>query len=429
MKVLMFGWEFPPHISGGLGTASFGLTRGLSTIPGLDIIFVVPRAYGDEDQSKMRLIGAGDITLDTKHMRFSKLLNSISYIEVNSNLVPYHSPEEYESLVNKAENRKKKLIHTTMGGKLVFSGGYGQNLYEEIANYALVAQQIAEENEHDVIHAHDWLTYPAGMAAKGISGKPLVIHVHATDFDRSGGKVNPAVFEIEKKGMDAADKIIAVSNLTRNTIIEKYGIPSEKVTTVYNAVEPLGDQEKIAMRRGIDDKVVTFLGRVTLQKGPEYFVQAAEKVLRKMDNVRFVMAGSGELLERMISWAASLGIADKFHFTGFLKGDDVFRMFSISDVYVMPSVSEPFGISPLEAMQSNVPTIISNQSGVAEILKYAIKTDFWDVDAMADAIYGLLNYPSLSEVFKKYGKEEVDNMKWENSAKKVYSLYKDAVLT
>jgi glycosyltransferase involved in cell wall biosynthesis len=357
------------------------------------------------------------------------LLGSISYIEVSSNLVPYHSPEEYESLVNKAENKKKKLIHTTMGGKLVFSGGYGQNLYEEIANYALVAQQIADENEHDVIHAHDWLTYPAGMAAKGISGKPLVIHVHATDFDRSGGKVNPGVFEIEKKGMEAADKIIAVSNLTRNTIIDKYGIAPEKVTTVYNAVEPLGDQEKIALRRGIDDKVVTFLGRVTLQKGPEYFVQAAEKVLRKMDNVRFVMAGSGELLERMISWAASLGIADKFHFTGFLKGDDVFRMFSISDVYVMPSVSEPFGISPLEAMQSNVPTIISNQSGVAEILKYAIKTDFWDVDAMADAIYGLLNYPSLSEVFKKYGKEEVDNMKWENSAKKVFSLYKEAVLT
>lgn len=429
MKVLMFGWEFPPHISGGLGTASYGLTRGLSTIPDLDIIFVVPRAYGDEDQRKMRLIGAGDVTLDTKHMRFSRLLSSISYIEVNSNLVPYHTPEEYETLVNQAENKKKKLIHTTMGGKLVFSGGYGQNLYEEIANYALVAQQIADDNEHDLIHAHDWLTYPAGMAAKGISGKPLVIHVHATDFDRSGGKVNPAVFEIEKKGMEAADKIIAVSNLTRNTIIEKYGIAPEKVTTIYNAVEPLGDQEKIAMRRGIDDKVVTFLGRVTLQKGPEYFVQAAEKVLRKMDNVRFVMAGSGELLERMINWAASLGIADKFHFTGFLKGDDVFRMFSISDVYVMPSVSEPFGISPLEAMQSNVPTIISNQSGVAEILKYAIKTDFWDVDAMADAIYGLLNYPSLSEMFRKYGKEEVDNMKWENSARKVYALYSETILT
>ncbi len=423
----MFGWEFPPHISGGLGTASYGLTRGLSTIPGLDILFVVPKAFGDEDQSRFKLLGAGDVSLDTRHMRFSKVLRDISYIEVNSNLIPYHSPEEYEKLVNKAENSKSKLIHTTPGGKLVFSGGYGKNLYEEIANYALVAGQIADENEHDLIHAHDWLTYPAGMAAKAVSGKPLVIHVHATDFDRSGGKVNPGVFEIEKKGMAAADRIIAVSNLTRNTIIEKYGIDESKVFTVYNAVEPIPDQEKIALRRGIDDKVVTFLGRITMQKGPEYFVQAAEKVLRKMDNVRFVMAGSGELLERMIHWSASLGIVDRFHFTGFLKGDDVFRMFSISDVYVMPSVSEPFGISPLEAMQSNVPTIISHQSGVAEILKYAIKTDFWDVDAMADAIYGLLNYPSLSETFIKYGKEEVDNMKWENSAKKLFAVYQDAV--
>lgn len=427
MKVLMFGWEFPPHISGGLGTASYGLTRGLSTIPDLEIMFVVPRAYGDEDQSKMRLIGAGDITLDTKHLRITKLLNQISYIEVNSNLVPYHSPEEYTSLVNKAENKNKKLVHTTMGGKLVFSGSYGKNLYDEIANYAIVAGQISEENEHDIIHAHDWLTYPAGMAAKSISGKPLVIHVHATDFDRSGGRVNPTVFDIEKRGMEAADKIIAVSNLTRNTIINNYGIDAKKVFTVYNAVEPIVNQERIALKRGIDDKVVTFLGRVTLQKGPEYFVQAAEKVLKKMDNVRFVMAGSGELLEKMIHWAASLGIVDRFHFTGFLKGDDVFRMFSISDVYVMPSVSEPFGISPLEAMQSNVPVIISHQSGVAEILKYAIKTDFWDVDAMADAIFGLLNYPSLSETFRKYGKEEVDNMKWENSAKRVYSIYSETV--
>lgn len=423
----MFGWEFPPHISGGLGTASFGLTRGLSTIPKLDILFVVPRAYGDEDQSKMRVIGAGDVTLDKKHMKYSEILGQISYIEVNSNLVPYHSPDEYETLVNKAENQNKKLIHTTMGGKLVFTGGYGKNLYEEIANYALVAGQIADNNPHDVIHAHDWLTYPAGMAAKSVSGKPLVIHVHATDFDRSGGNVNPTVFDIEKRGMEAADKIIAVSNLTRNTIIEKYGIDPAKVFTVYNAVEPIPDQEKIALKRGINDKVVTFLGRVTLQKGPEYFIQAAEKVLRKMDNVRFVMAGSGELLERMIYWAATLGIVDRFHFTGFLKGDDVFKMFSLSDVYVMPSVSEPFGISPLEAMQSNVPTIISNQSGVAEILKYAIKTDFWDVDAMADAIYGLLNYPSLSKTFIKYGKEEVDNMKWENSAKRVYAIYNEAV--
>jgi len=427
MRVLMFGWEFPPHISGGLGTACYGLTRGMSVIPGLDILFVVPKAHGDEDQSRIRVMGAGDVTLDLRKVKEHQFLKDLSYIEINSNLVPYTSPEEYEELVNSAEHKGKRLVETTMGGKLNFTGKYGKDLYEEIANYALVAGEIALKEDFDIIHSHDWLTYPAGIAAKRASGKPLVIHVHATDFDRSGGKVNPTVFEIEKTGMQLADKIIAVSNLTRNTVIEKYGIHPDKVVTVYNAVDPISDYEKLQLKRGITDKVVTFLGRVTLQKGPEYFVQAAHKVLQKMDNVRFVMAGSGELLEKMIQWTASLGISDRFHYTGFLKGDDVFRMFSISDVYVMPSVSEPFGISPLEAMQSNVPSIISNQSGVAEILNYAFKVDFWDVDALADAIYGLLNYPALSEMFKKHGVAEVNEMKWENSGMKVHSIYKEFV--
>ena len=427
MRVLMFGWEFPPHISGGLGTACYGLTRGMSSIPGLDILFVVPKSYGDEDQSRISVQGAGDVSIDIRSVKDQQYLKDLSYIEINSNLVPYTSPEEYEVLVNKAEHFGKRLVETKLGGKLNFTGKYGKDLYEEIANYAIVAGEIALKNKFDIIHAHDWLTYPAGIAAKRASGKPLVIHVHATDFDRSGGKVNPTVFEIEKLGMHLADKIIAVSNLTRNTVIEKYGIHPDKVVTVYNAVDPLPDHEKLKLRRGINDKVVTFLGRITLQKGPEYFVQAAQKVLKKMDNVRFVMAGSGELMEKMIQWTAALGISDRFHYTGFLKGDDVFRMFSISDVYVMPSVSEPFGISPLEAMQSNVPSIISHQSGVAEILRYAIKVDFWDVDALADAIYGLLNDPSLSQVFKKHGVQEVNNMKWENSGKKVYSVYQEFV--
>lgn len=427
MRVLMFGWEFPPHISGGLGTACYGLTRGMSAIPGINILFVVPKAYGDEDQSKIRLLGAGDVTLDFRRANEHHFLKDLSYIEINSNLVPYTSPEEYEELVQKAENSGRRFVETTMGGKLDFTGTYGKDLYEEIANYAIVAGEIALTYEFDIIHAHDWLTYPAGIAAKRASGKPLVIHVHATDFDRSGGSVNPTVFEIEKTGMHIADKIIAVSNLTRNTIIDKYGIHPDKVVTVYNAVDPLPDNEKLWLKKGIHDKVVTFLGRITLQKGPEYFVMAAHKVLQKMDNVRFVMAGSGELMEKMIHWTASLGISDRFHYTGFLKGDDVFRMFSISDVYVMPSVSEPFGISPLEAMQSNVPAIISHQSGVAEILKYAFKVDFWDVDAMADAIYGLLNYPSLSEMFRKYGVKEVNDMKWENSGKRVYNIYQEFV--
>ena len=399
----------------------------MSSIPNLEILFVVPKAHGDEDQSRFRVLGAGDVSVDIRRVKENQYLKDLSYIEINSNLVPYTSPDEYEELVNKAEHHGKRFVETSMGGKLNFTGTYGKNLYDEIANYAVVAGEIAMKEDFDIIHAHDWLTYPAGIAAKRASGKPLVIHVHATDFDRSGGKVNPTVFEIEKTGMHLADKIVAVSNLTRNTVIQKYGIHPDKVVTVYNAVDPITDHEKVKLKRGINDQVVTFLGRVTLQKGPEYFVQAAYKVLQKMDNVRFVMAGSGELLEKMIQWTAALGISDRFHYTGFLKGDDVFKMFSISDVYVMPSVSEPFGISPLEAMQSNVPSIISHQSGVAEILKYAFKVDFWDVDALADAIYGLLNYPSLSIMFKKHGVKEVNDMKWENSGKKVHAIYQEFV--
>jgi glycogen synthase len=427
MKVLMFGWEFPPHISGGLGTASFGLTKGMSKIPGMNIKFVVPKAYGDEDQSLMRILGANDITIGKKLVNYESFLREIEYVEINSRIIPYTDPDEYYTAVKEAEVGGRSFIYTNFRGKLAFTGKYGDNLFQEIANYAVVSSILAEEADFDVIHAHDWLTFPAGIAAKRVSGKPLVIHVHATDFDRSGGSVNPAVFDIEMKGMRIADKIIAVSNLTRNTIIEKYGISPDKVVTVHNAVEPIQESEKLMIKRNYNDKIVTFLGRVTLQKGPEYFVEAAYKVLQKMDNVRFVMAGSGELLNRMIMRAASLRIANKFHFTGFLKGDDVYRMFSISDVYVMPSVSEPFGISPLEAMQSNVPVIISHQSGVSEVLQYAMKVDFWDIDAMADAIYGLLNYSALSDMFKTYGKEEVENMKWENAALKVNEVYESVV--
>ena len=427
MRVLMFGWEFPPHISGGLGTASFGLTKGMSKIPGLQIRFVVPKAHGDEDKSMMEIVGANDIEVSRKLINYEGFLKEIEYVEINSSLIPYTDPEEYMNKVQEAHEEGKTFIQTSFRGKIKFTGKYGKDLYQEIANYAIVASNLGESGDFDVIHAHDWLTYPAGIAAKKVSGKPLVIHVHATDFDRSGGNVNPAVFEIEKNGMNVADKIIAVSNLTRNTIIEKYGIDPEKVVTVHNAVEPVNLTEDNIPKRSIEDKVVTFLGRVTLQKGPEYFVEAAYKVLQKMSNVRFVMAGSGELLNKMIARAASLGIADRFHFTGFLKGDDVYKMFSLSDVYVMPSVSEPFGISPLEAMQSNVPTIISYQSGVSEVLTHALKVDFWDIDALADSIYGLLNYSSLSEMFKVEGKEEVENMKWENSGIKVHEVYKSVI--
>jgi glycosyltransferase involved in cell wall biosynthesis len=423
MRVLMFGWEFPPHISGGLGTACYGLTKGLHSVGVDDILFVVPKAYGDEDNSKVNIIDAGEVVVSDRIIDYSTFFQKIHFIEVGTSLRPYASPEEFEKISSETKADSKYLIQSSFSGKLSFSGGYGTSLFQEIANYAVVASIIGYKYTFDVIHAHDWLAYPAGIAAKLISGKPLVVHVHATDFDRSGGSVNPGVYEIEKAGMEAADKVIAVSNLTRNIIIEKYGIDPEKVVTVHNAVEPIADRELLKLSKNLDDKIVTFLGRVTLQKGPEYFIEAASLVLQKMRNVRFVMAGSGDMLHRMIVQVARFKMGNRFHFTGFLKGDDVHHMFSISDVYVMPSISEPFGISPLEAMQSNVPVIISRQSGVAEILNHAIKIDFWDTHAMADAIYGFLNYDGLTQMFKKHAREEVDNLKWEYAASKVKDVY------
>ncbi len=427
MRVLMFGWEFPPHISGGLGTACYGLTKGLHQVGVNDILFVVPKAYGDEDISKVQIIDAGEVVVSDRIVDYSTFFAKMHFMEVGTSLRPYSTPEEYEKLSTEDQEMSKYLIQSSFSGKLSFSGGYGHNLFQEIANYAAVATRIAYQNQFDIIHAHDWLAYPAGIAAKLISGKPLIVHVHATDFDRSGGSVNPGVYDIEKAGMEAADKVIAVSNLTRNIIIEKYGISPDKVVTVHNAVEPLADRELQKRERSINDKIVTFLGRVTLQKGPEYFIEAAHLVLQKMKNVRFVMAGSGDMLNRMIWRVATLKIGSRFHFTGFLKGDDVHHMFSLSDVYVMPSISEPFGISPLEAMQSNVPVIISRQSGVSEILQHAIKVDFWDTHAMADAIYGILKYDGLPLMFKKHAKEEVDNLKWEHAAEKVKEVYQSLI--
>lgn len=423
----MFGWEFPPHISGGLGTACYGLTKGLEKVDNLDVIFVVPKAHGDEDQSTMRLVGANSVSIKQVQIHVENFKSQYTYLEVESKLIPYNDPDEYYTFRSQDLYGKNKFFKVDKEGKLEFSGKYGTDLMEEIYKYAFVASSISADYDHDVIHAHDWLCYPAGIAAKEVSGKPLVIHVHATDFDRSGGNINPKVFEIEKMGMDAADKIIVVSNLTRNIVIEKYGQDPNKVVTVYNAVEPVSIEEKMKIKKGVKEKVVTFLGRITMQKGPEYFVEAAHQVLKRTNDVRFVMAGSGDLLEQMVDRAAQLGISDKFHFTGFLKGDDVFNMFLLSDVYVMPSVSEPFGISPLEAMQSDVPVIISKQSGVSEILTHAVKVDYWDIDAMADAIYGIVKYDALSNVFKEEGKEEVDNLKWANAAINVHDVYNSAI--
>jgi len=428
MKVLMFGWEFPPHIAGGLGTACEGIVKGLAH-NGVETLFVMPSASGDEDQSATTIINASDVPVDTVSSSVDEFLDKVKFIHIGSNMVPYVNPDEFETLVEEERRRQVNDFTVQYGQKYKFSGKYGANLMEEVARYAMVGGTIAmqHKDEFDLIHAHDWLTYLAGIAAKELTGKPLVVHVHATSYDRGDEKhIDTRVLDIETRGMQAADRVVTVSDLTRNIVINRYHIDPAKVVTVHNAVDFSG-RENISAERGVQDKVVTFLGRITFQKGPEYFIDAAAKVLKRTEHVRFVMAGSGDMMNRSIRHVARLGISDRFHFTGFLRGADVQKMFALSDVYIMPSVSEPFGISPLEAMRTNVPSVISKQSGAAEVLKYAFKVDFWDVDALADDIYALLQYPALSKFAAVKGFDEVNALKWNNATAKLKTVYESVI--
>ena len=428
MRVLMFGWEFPPHLAGGLGTACEGIVKGLAS-NGVETLFVMPSASGDEDETYTRIINASDVAVDVVSETTSSFLEKVKFIHIGSNLIPYADPEEFSRIVEEERERQIKDFRISYGQKYQFSGKYGKNLMEEVARYAMVGGTIAmqHKDEFDVIHAHDWLTYYAGIAAKELTGKPLVIHVHATSYDRgSVEQIDTRVLDIETRGMQAADRVITVSDLTRNIVVNRYGIDPAKVVTVHNAVDFSG-RENIEVSRGVKEKTVTFLGRITYQKGPEYFIEAAAKVLKRTKNVRFVMAGSGDMMNRCIRHVARLGISDRFHFTGFLRGADVQKMFALSDVYIMPSISEPFGISHLEAMRTGVPSIISKQSGAAEVLKYAFKVDFWDVDAMADDIYALLHYPALASFSAHEGYDEVNELKWNEATKKLKAVYESVL--
>ena len=414
----MFGWEFPPHILGGLGTASYGMTKGLSQLEDMDITFCLPKLTGDEEQGFVTLVGMNNTPVVWK---------DLDYDYIKSRLGHLMDPQLYFDLRNHIYSDFSS-IYTNDLGCISFSGKYPENIQEEINNYSIAAGVIARKEEYDIIHSHDWVTYPAGIHAKLVSGKPLVVHVHATDFDRSRGNVNPMVFNIEKNGMDYADHILCVSEHTRQTVINNYNQSPSKVSVLHNAVMPLSPEiEAIKPKKFEKDKLVTFLGRITLQKGPEYFVEAAALVLQRMKNVRFVMAGNGDMMNDMILLAAQKGIADRFHFPGFMRGKEVYEVFKASDVYVMPSVSEPFGISPLEAMQCNVPTIISKQSGCAEILSKCVKVDYWDISALADAIYGICSYPAFYEYLKEEGKKEVDEIKWEYVGEILNNKYKQII--
>lgn len=421
MKVLMFGWEFPPHISGGLGTACLGIATGLAA-NNVKVLFVVPKKYGNEDAEKIKVVGASDVEIPASSIHTEKLRETFSYFEVNSPVLPYHSPETFAAsakttTVTSSQTTSRPVM------RYPFTGGYGKDLMKEIWQYALTAVTIATQHDFDVIHVHDWLTFPAGIMARAVSGKPLIVHVHATEFDRSGNNINTQVYETERLGMLKADKVIAVSELTRRIIIDRYFIPADKVVTVHNAVLPVAGIQKSLPSKNFKEKVITFAGRITYQKGPAYFIEAAAKILKVDKSFRFVMAGSGDMLKAMISYAAQLRISRYFHFPGFLKEAELNKLLTISDVFVMPSVSEPFGIIPLEAIRAGVPVIISRQSGVQEVLQYALKIDSPDTFDMANCIYALARYKGIHSLLKRESTQELNALSWEKQASHIKKIY------
>ncbi len=414
IKTLMLGWEFPPFISGGLGTACYGLTKAMSRL-GMQVTFLLPRMHA------LRFT-AGELatpldpaahTPDVRSQAFSTAVGAYGR----------YGPAPFARRVTAAAEAELSE------GPETGPAPYGPDIREEIRRYAVKVLKIGRSEPFDVIHAHDWMTFPAGIALAASSGRPLVVQVHSTEFDRSGEHVNQFVYDIERQGMHAAARIIAVSGYTRNIIVNRYAVPATKIDVVYNgidfpdSVEAQPQQPQPASR----DKVVLFLGRITMQKGPEYFLQAAKRVLDEVENVKFIMAGDGDRLYGTIEQAAWLGIGHRVFFTRFLRGPDVDRAYRMADLYVMPSVSEPFGIAPLEALQHDVPVLISRQSGIAEAFRNALRVDFWDTDEMANKIIAVLRHPPLQEMLRTNGRREARTFRWADSAAKVNAVYHKVV--
>ena len=495
-RVLMLGWEFPPFITGGLGTACFGLTKALDRL-GVETTFVLPKSTPIEDGSHVKVISPGE---SARKLMLRKRANSDASLSENSTSVEgkaasppsgtpsmQREPHELETLktvetelhrilipndngvypslepamveVMKESSHEIQRIRTmvdkgmlepgkeetamalfralpeagppkeldeeeTIDERPPSSADYSGDLIGQAEHYARFCSMISKNIDFDVIHAHDWLTYPAGLAVSRISGKPLVVHVHSTEFDRSGEHVNQVVYNIERRGMHGASKVIVVSHLTREIVENRYGIEHDKVNVVWNGIDVEPAKGPSAHIRK-DDKIVLYFGRITHQKGPEYFIAAAKRVLELDPNVKFVVAGSGDLAERMIRMAAELGIGHKVLFTGFLRGSDIERIFSIADLYVMPSVSEPFGIAPLEAMSHDVPVLISRRSGVSEVLTHALKVDFWDIDDMANKVLAVLRHSPLSKALRDGGRFELRRITWDGAAGKCEQIYNE----
>lgn len=395
----MLGWEYPPHIAGGLGIACKGIVEGLGR-HAVDTLFVVPRLHGDEDPGPARLLGC-DAAVD------EPVPGDQPVLEVDAALLPYLGEEDYRRL---AQRRR-------------FSGEYGNDLFAEVGRYAEVVRKIARETEFDIVHAHDWMTFPAGIAAAQERGKPLVVHVHSCEYDRAGKNANAGIVGVEQQGLSAADRVVCVSRYTAGQLRGHYDVRADKLRVVHNATPTPNGTPRAGRPPG--DPVVLFLGRVTFQKGPGFFLEAAARVVRELPDVKFVMAGSGDLLTQMIERAAALGISRHVHFTGFLRGADVDRMYDQASLYVLPSVSEPFGLAPLEALARDVPVIVSRQSGVSEVLTNVLKVDFWNVEELAGRILDVLRRPELRERLAEGGRSELGRLTWDDQAGLLRRVYEE----
>lgn len=471
MRVLMLGWEFPPYISGGLGTACYGLTRAMSH-SGLEILFVLPKAVEAQYAGHVRLISPQmprtSASAPSSEDRINVFdsptpsqspdepiystegMSRVAFKPIPSWLSsPYITPRTFRAsdlaqsapAPSRSEHASPQLPGTraavaarqpqpaqTSVLRTTTSVDYAHDIIAEVQRYASMAVRLIRGERFDVIHAHDWMTYPAALAIAGLSGKPLVVHVHSTEFDRAGDQPHQQIYDIERRGMHAATAVICVSHMTRRLCELRYGVPTEKMHVVYNGIDHDDDaQPRTTIRRG--DKIVLFLGRLTMQKGPEYFIAAAKKVLARYDKVKFIVAGSGDLAQRTIQLAAEMGIGHKVLFAGFLRGPDVERVFRMADAYVMPSVSEPFGIAPLEAIRHDVPVIISKNSGVSEVIDHALKVDFWDVDEMANKILAILRHPPLGQTLREHADFEVRKLTWDGAAAKCLTVYEEVIAT
>ena len=438
MKILMLGWEFPPYISGGLGTACYGLTKGMSQI-GAEVLFVLPRPGAGQAGSHIQVLSPSELQImGDGSAEIPADMPNVTIKTVDALLQPYSGQAQHArhladlQAIQQAGQGAGEFAGQDQAENLVdlppSSVHYQGDLLGEVRRYAQLVTNLASEHSFDIIHAHDWMTYPAGLALAKATKKPLVVHIHSTEFDRSGEHVNQAVYDIERQGMHLAERVIAVSHLTKDICVARYGIPAEKIEVVYNAIlngqQPLNAQ-RVTIAKG--EKIVLFLGRITMQKGPEYFLAAAKKVLGIMDNVKFIMAGSGDMTRRTIELAAAMGIGHKVLFPGFLRGQDVEKVYRMADLYVMPSVSEPFGIAPLEAMSNDVPVIISKQSGVSELLTHVLSVDFWDVDEMANKIVAVLRHPPLQSTLRQHGNFEVRKLSWQDSAQQCIRVYQSVL--